>query len=466
MVCLSILIATPELIKDPIYTLFNNRVTSPDSEYYDYDDFSDKTLINIIYTRFDNSHSEEIVGIPNTLEIIKTDGKVIDSYLKNIKEIHYVKKADNLIKILNDNNISAADTRRIIFNTKGTSGLESLKIGNKLEIYYKKGPDKNYINTIKYFTSKKEYLFVERIIHTDEFTAMNKTTQIIKKFHNISFNIKSNLYHDGINNGLSPTQIMQLVDIFQFKIDLSSGLKSGDRISVSFENHIVDKEVVERGKILYASIYNGSKITETFYFKDDKEKYGYFDENGENMFKSFDKHPIEDERITSRFDLKRMHPIYKVRRPHRGTDYGGYKNKKIHATATGKVIYAGRKGGYGKVIVIQHGNKFKTLYAHLNKIPSSIKKNTNVTRGQLIGYMGTTGASTGVHLHYELFVNGSRVNSLTYKYEHGSPVYDPTKFRSQKNIIYAKIKEVGIEKSKYASTNKIGLGDYFKKNRG
>lgn len=234
--------------------------------------------------------------------------------------------------------------------------------------------------------------------------------------------IDSSLFLAGQKAGLSQAQIMELANIFGWDIDFILDIRSGDQFSLVYEELFLDGEKYKNGKILAASFTNQGRKVEAVLYKQKDGFSNYYTPDGKSMRKAFLRTPVDFARISSHFNLRRKHPVLHKIRAHRGTDYAASRGTPIKASGDGKVIHAARKGGYGKTVIIQHGQKFTTLYAHMNKYGRGIRKGTRVKQGQIIGYVGSTGLASGPHLHYEFRVNGVHKNPVKVKLPHAQPI--------------------------------------------
>ena len=187
--------------------------------------------------------------------------------------------------------------------------------------------------------------------------------------------------------------------------------RRGDEIIILFEENFLDGEKFSDGNILAASFNNNGRIVEAYRYTDSSGDTGYFDADGVSMRKAFLKAPLDFTRVSSSFNPNRLHPIYKTKRPHRGTDYAAPRGTPVYAAGDGRIVEAGYTRSNGNYVFIQHGEGFKTHYLHLNK--KRVKRGDRVTQGQVIGTVGSTGAATGPHLHYEFLVNGVHRNPRT-----------------------------------------------------
>lgn len=234
--------------------------------------------------------------------------------------------------------------------------------------------------------------------------------------------ITDSMFLDGKKAGLSDNVIMQLFSVFAYDIDFMLDIRKGDRFTAIFEERYLNGEKLKDGPILAAEFINKGKSYKAYRYTNAKDNSDYYDESGRSLRKAFIRTPVKFARISSHFDPNRKHPILHTIRAHKGVDYAAPTGTPVRATGEGKVAFIGRKGGYGKTIVLQHGKRYTTLYAHLNNYNKRLKKGSRVSQGQVIGYVGTTGRSTGPHLHYEFRVNGAHKNPVTVKLPNSAPL--------------------------------------------
>ena len=227
--------------------------------------------------------------------------------------------------------------------------------------------------------------------------------------------IENSLFLDGGKAGIPEQILIELAGIFGWDIDFALDIRGGDSFSLIYEEVFLDGEKIGNGNILIARFNNQGRELTAVRYEDDKGNANYYTPQGQSMRKEFLRNPIDFFRISSRFNLRRKHPILNTIRAHKGTDYAAPTGTPIKAAGDGKVTFAGRKGGYGNTIIIQHGTRYETLYAHLSKFHRSTRRGRTVKQGQIIGYVGSTGRSTGPHLHYEFRVDGVHRDSLRVK---------------------------------------------------
>jgi murein DD-endopeptidase MepM/ murein hydrolase activator NlpD len=240
-------------------------------------------------------------------------------------------------------------------------------------------------------------------------------------------NIDSSLFLAAQKAKLPETVTMELAGIFGWDIDFALDIRKGDQFAVVYEELYLDGERIGTGNVLAAEFTNRDKLHRAVRYTDSQGRTDYYTPDGRSMRKTFLRTPVAFSRISSRFSSGRKHPVLNRIRAHKGVDYAASRGTPVKATGAGKITLRGKKGGYGKTIVIQHGSRYSTLYAHLNNYARGLKTGSRVQQGQIIGYVGSTGLATGPHLHYEFRLNGVHRNPLTVKLPDAAPL--PKQFR-------------------------------------
>lgn len=236
-------------------------------------------------------------------------------------------------------------------------------------------------------------------------------TRIIK----VSGIINNSLFEDGLGAGADAGAIMDLSDIFAWDIDFAVDIKKGDSFSLLYEALYVEGRSIKTGRVLGAQMDNGGKRLTAVYFQGSGAKPVYYSKDGASLSRTLLKSPLRYRRVSSYFSRSRFHPILKKYRPHHGIDYSAPSGTPVEAAGSGRITFAGWKSGYGNFIEVKHHNSYSTGYGHLSKIRSGIRKGVAVDQGDVIGYVGSTGISTGPHLHYEVRQSGRVVNPLGLK---------------------------------------------------
>ena len=261
----------------------------------------------------------------------------------------------------------------------------------------------------------------------------------------LSNTIKNNLYSSAVEAGVEPNIIVDFANIFGFEVDFQRDIRKGDRFEIYYEQFVDDDNIVRRtGKIIYASMFVNNKEIALYNFKYDKET-GFYDVDGKSVIKTLMKTPINGARLSSSFCM-RKHPILGFNKLHQGTDFAAPKGTPIMASGNGVVMMAQRNKGYGNYILLKHNSTFKTAYAHLSKYGRGIRKGVRVTQGQIIGYVGSTGMSTGPHLHYEIIRNGKKINSQRLKLPTGKILNNEARNKFEVERIKIDVKVAAIRK--------------------
>ena len=327
-----------------------------------------------------------------------------------------VKSGDNLALIFAKQGLSPQQLDKVMRSDKSTAVLKTLMPGQQ----FKFGIHEGELQQLVYKIDDLNTLKVQRDSE-DNFLVRTNTREMETRVTNTSGTIDSSLFLAGQAAGLSDNLIMELAGIFGWDIDFALDIRSGDRFTLVYEEQFLDGEKKRDGNILAAEFVNRGKSYRALRYTDASGLSDYYSPDGRSMRKAFIRTPVDFTRISSRFG-KRYHPTLKKQRNHHGVDYAAPRGTPIKAAGDGKMIFVGRKGGYGKTVIIQHGGKYSTLYAHMSRIKPGSHRGKRVRQGQIIGYVGSTGRSTGPHLHYEFRVNGVHRNPLTVKLPDAAPI--------------------------------------------
>ncbi|MDO8332364.1 MAG: peptidoglycan DD-metalloendopeptidase family protein [Pseudomonas sp.] len=265
--------------------------------------------------------------------------------------------------------------------------------------------------------------------------------------------INSSLSQSAQRAGLSHSLTMDMASVFGYDIDFSEDIREGDEFELVYEQKVIKDKAVGTGNILSARFTNRGKTFTAVRYTNKQGNTSYYTAEGNSMRKAFIRSPVDFARISSGFSMARRHPILNKIRAHKGIDYAAARGTPIKAAGDGRVTLAGRHGGYGNAVIIQHGNSYKTLYGHMQGFAKGVRTGTSVKQGQIIGYIGTTGLSTGPHLHYEFQVNGRHVNPLSIKTTMADPIggADKQRFLQQSKPLMARMDQ---EKSSMLALNK------------
>jgi murein DD-endopeptidase MepM/ murein hydrolase activator NlpD len=320
-----------------------------------------------------------------------------------------LKAGDNLSRVFTRYSLSAADALAIA--SSAPKRVLNLQPG---QIIKWQSSDNNNVTNMRIETSPLIAHVFERSINGDyDYKLDEKVADRRPKFAQAIIN--SSLFLDGAKQDIPQSTLIELASLFGWDIDFALDIRPGDQFSLIYEELFLDGERIGFGNILIADFINRGREITAIRYEDGKGNAQYYDPSGHSMRKEFLRNPIDLARISSRFNLKRKHPVLNKFRAHRGTDYAARTGTPIKSTGDGKVIFAGRKGGFGNCVIVQHGSRYQTLYAHLSKFNRKARKGRRVKQGQVIGYVGSTGLATGPHLHFEFRVDGVHRDSLRVK---------------------------------------------------
>jgi len=320
-----------------------------------------------------------------------------------------VRRRDTLLHILQRQGLPPRDIKAILISRVGA--FRYLIPGKKLTLTIAVDGS---LQALGYEKSATESLQLTR--SGDRFSLVTTKTPLVTRIRQVTGNIQTSLFIDGGKAGLADPVIMNLAEVFGWDIDFALDLRRGDRFAVVYEEKYARERKVANGRILAAEFVNQGKVFRVIAHEDAQGSTRYYTQDGHSVRRTFLRSPVKFSRISSRFTHKRYHPVLKRWRAHKGVDYSAARGTPIRATASGRLDFRGRKGGYGKTVAIRHGGAYSTLYAHLSRFKRGIRQGSRVKQGQVIGYVGSTGLATGPHLHYEFRVNGVHRNPLTYKF--------------------------------------------------
>ena len=392
------------------------------------------TASNLVKQK-NQAESKNFNSVVNTKEFSNLSEYFISKINSPYKEIKYlIKNNDSVEKILNKLNINSKDIK-VISNKLKQEKLTNIYAGRKLSVVVKK-IDGNTNALINLLYPINNTTSVEIRKSQNDFIVKKNILKLYKKEVVIKSEIKNNLYSSAINSGIEPNIIVEFARIFGFEVDFQRDIRKGDWFEILYERFEDDNnKVQDTGKIIYASMFvNGDELN-LYNFKDSENDIGYYDIKGKSIVKSLMKTPINGARLSSSYGM-RKHPILGYNKMHRGTDFAAPSGTPIMASGSGTVTRARWCGGGGNCVKIKHNSTYETIYAHMKGFAKGIKEGRKVKQGQIIGYVGSTGMSTGPHLHYEVVVNGKKVNSQKLKLPSGKIL----KGKSRENFELKRIK--------------------------
>ncbi|TPD52492.1 MAG: peptidase M23 [Thalassolituus maritimus] len=354
--------------------------------------------------------------------------------------------------------VKSGDSLSVLFSRENLSAVDVIDIAAAVPrdvINLKVGQTVRWVRTADNRISQLEIILSPLARHSLEreddgtlsYELVERTADYIPRF--ASATIDNSLYYDGSQAGVPDQILYQLAAIFGWDIDFALDIRKGDSFSLIFEEVQLDGEQIGYGDILIAQFNNRDRELTAVRYVDSDGQANYFTPEGTSMRKAFLRNPIDYFRISSRFNPNRKHPILNTIRAHRGTDYAAPTGTPIKAAGDGKVTFASRNGGYGNVVVIQHGQRYQTKYAHMSKFGRGVRVGRYVKQGQIIGYVGTTGASTGPHLHYEFLVDGVHRDSLRVRLPKAESIKSSEKaaFMKESNKLTSWLKDFSVSSS-------------------
>lgn len=341
-----------------------------------------------------------------------------------------VKKGDTLASIFDHLHLSAATLEEVTASSEAATHLASIRPGQK--ITFNISPH-HELQQIIYPYNNESTLYVSSSAH-------GYHSEIKSKPVTIALSYKAGVVHHSfkaaaLRAGLSLDLYNRLITIFEGTVDFKHGIHKGDRFAILYQEYYIDGHKEHSGKIVMAQFINSGKTHYAFRYTYPKNHTGYYTLNGHGVEPLFLKRPVQHyKRISSFFTYHRMDPYLHIMRPHLGIDFAAKRGTPIHSIGNGRVIFCGRDHGYGNAIVIRYSRKYKTLYGHMEKFAKGMHVGELVQRGQIIGYIGSTGWSTGPHLHFEMYVNGVPRDPLKLSFPGGEPV--PASY-SKRYLTYA-----------------------------
>jgi len=320
-----------------------------------------------------------------------------------------IKPGDNLSVLFSRHNLSAVD----VIELAAAAPKEALKLRPGQTLHWVRSQD-NHIQQFQIEISPlARYTFTRDDQGTLQYQLEERHADYRPRY--ASATIDNSLFVDGTRAGIPEQVLIELANIFGWDIDFALDIRKGDSFSLIYDEVFLDGDKIGNGNILIARFHNRGRELTAIRFEDQKGNGSYYTPDGQSMRKEFLRNPIDFFRISSRFNLNRRHPVLNKIRAHKGTDYAAPVGTPIKAAGDGKIIYAGYSRSFGNHVVIQHGARYQTLYAHMSKFNRNTRSGRYVKQGQVIGYVGMTGLATGPHLHYEFRVDGVHRDSLKVK---------------------------------------------------
>ena len=375
--------------------------------------------VNLFYENNKKSNYEKLKKTFDNFYFQKVLLKATSGLENRYSEIEYiVKEGDNYESIINTIEISKNEKKLVLQTIKNNKEIKILR--PKQKIYFKiDKKDNSSVVKFKIELNKKTEIYFNKNLLTNKFenTIIKKNLDKIIVYKESK--ITNSLYQTAISLNIKPNIIIDFARLYGFQVDFQRDIWMNDSFQIIYEQFLNDdKEVIDTGDIIFANLNLQNKDLKLYRHEYEKNKIDYFDENGKSMRKSLMKTPINGARLSSSFG-KRKHPILGFTKMHTGTDFAAPTGTPILASGDGLIVRAQWCGGGGNCVKIKHNKVYQTVYAHMSKFGRGIKKGVKVKQGQIIGYVGSTGLSTGPHLHYEVIENGRKINSQKLKLPSG-----------------------------------------------
>ena len=391
------------------------------------------TIIIATFTNQKDLNKNQYNNFINNIYFKKTLIEIVNNLEPRYKKInHKIKSGETFDKILSGYFIDKSEIRAIKESLKKKLNLNKLNTNQKIQIIIDQ--TNNKIKEFTFQISNTEKIYLSKNNEEKEFNEKILTIKLNKKIIYKENVILQSLYKAATDQNIPPNTIIEFARIYGFQVDFQRDIRKEDKFQIMYEVFIdKNNKVVETGEILFANLKLSGQDNSLYYF-DEENVEGHYDKNGKSVQKALMKTPINGARLSSSFGM-RKHPIDGFNKMHRGTDFAAPTGTPIMASGNGIIKKAGWCGGGGNCVKIKHNSTYETVYAHMSKFARGIKKGVRVKQGQTIGYVGSTGKSTGPHLHYEVIVNGKKVNSQKLKLPSGKVLKDKNRKLFETNKI-------------------------------
>lgn len=375
-------------------------------------------LFTILYAKKESSTNDSVA-------VIKSENQKEE---REIKE-HRIEPGDTFGAVLESFGLRGSDINRMLAASQDVYDFTKIKTGQLLKVIFVQ----NAFAAMEYVITDHQVVTVEK--SGEDFAVETSDIKYDITPATAEASITSSLFLDASSVGLEDKTIMELAEIFGWDIDFATDIREGDSFKVLYEKRSTEGKPAKSGKILAARFENQGKTYWAVAYEDASGNVKYYDQDGNSLARQFLKSPLTYKYISTQYTNSRINPVTKTVDTHMAIDYAAPAGTPIVASADGIVAYADWKGGYGIDVEINHEGSYRTLYAHLSRIAKGIKNGVEVKQGQVIGYVGSTGISTGPHLHFAMYRNGSPLNPLTADLPPGEAIGSESKadFDSKKN---------------------------------
>ena len=396
-------------------------------------------VIFIFISKYFDQYSENGESKDQELEnnLITVKDFLFNQFNSSVTKVELkVRNGDSIQRILYDQKISPTEVNNVINALRREYNVGTLRNDQKVYLIVKREKNGNFVSrltvNIDNITSVHVFLNKDNVYETKRVTKV-----LTKKNHLVETTIDRGIYRTAKQSGIENSIVAQFARLYGFEVDFQRDLKKNDKIKIFYERYLDDDGVSQRtGNIIYSEITNVERNIILYRYEYPNGSIAYFTPEGKSIEKSLMRTPINGAKLSSRYGF-RIHPILGYNQMHQGTDFAAPIGTPVMASGAGTVEYSGWKGGYGKFISIRHSAVYQTNYAHLQDYAKGIRRGAKVQQGQVIGYLGSTGSSTGPHLHYEVVVNGKKENSQILKLPSAAPLEGNNKnlFEIQKRNI-------------------------------
>lgn len=335
--------------------------------------------------------------------------------------------------LLRTSGIATNTTEALLAAALPVYDVATIKAGKTLDLVF--DAVTQHFKGVHYDINTEEQLLITSGTTTDSWIAEKIPIEYTVERATVAGVIEQSLYRTMVDQQIDERLAIELAEVFAWQIDFAGEIQKGDTFKVIYEKRYRNGEYAMPGKIITAAFENNGATYQGFYFEGETTEAGYYDENGKSLQKVFLKSPLQYKYISSGYTTRRFNPILNKYTPHRGIDYAANTGTPAVSVGDGTVVQAGWNGDYGISVTVRHNETYSTVYGHFSSLARGIKKGAKVTQGQMVGYVGSTGLSTGPHLHYEMHKFGSFINPFTEKIPEGRAVAaaDRSQFESVKN---------------------------------
>ena len=372
-----------------------------------------------VYSSYKIEQNNKIKSIFENIYLKKTLIEISKNLKPRYTFLEYNSKAgDTYQTIVNKLNVNKIEKKNLLSSILKEDDLKVLRINQKFEFKFDNLKSRKIIE-FKIETDNKNQILFTKSKNEEKFKSKKIQKNFTKRLVYKETIITNSLYNSAVNLGIKPNIIIEFARLYGFQVDFQRDIWKDDSFQIIYEEYTNENnKVVDTGEIIFANLNLQNTDLQLYKYEYDKNKIDYFDENGKSIKKTLMKTPINGARLSSSYG-KRKHPILGYTKMHTGTDFAAPTGTPIMASGDGKVTKAGWCGGGGNCVKIKHNSTYQTVYAHMSKFGRGIKRGVRVKQGQIIGYVGSTGLSTGPHLHYEVIENGKKVNSQKLKLPSG-----------------------------------------------